>query len=538
MIYIRTTTLIFLLLASASFAQPELDIKPNRIEFEDLFNRFDYAFLINRGDQILTIDSIAYNDSIYIIDYENNLQLPFTILPDDSVRMNVTLSGFYYVTLTDTSDTMFVFNNGINSPKPLEVRIRFFEDEYGEFNGTVSDSLDPVDSATVYFFYNGIYLLNTTQTNSSGNYQITLPVGEYTIGVEKDGYYVIFHDSTYDPFFAEFVALNLGEVKTIDFNLKRIDDPNLSISGQIIDSTNSINIDKGIVIIRGGTHVPIGKIKYNPTLIDTINTFAGFIKPDGSYRVYTQLPDYYFLQAYTNNFLPGYYNDEGIASVYWQSADSLLIDNNIIDKNISLIRDSSWGAGSIDGFITFSTPEDQQEFEGIIIFAKNINNGALYSYNFGKELGDYKVTNIPYGTYELVAQRIGLDNAISQTVTIDPFNNQITGINLNFLISEVRSENGLFDGFVLYQNYPNPFNPSTRIKFEVHKTEFIKLTVYDILGNKVSTIINDVMPAGNYEVEFNERNLPNSKVGLSSGIYFYKLNAGGFSETKKMILLK
>ena len=128
MIYIKTTTIIFLLLASVCFAQPELDIKPNRIEFEDLFNRYDYAFLINKGDAVLTIDSIAYNDSIYIIDYENNLQLPFTILPDDSVRMNVTLSGFYYVTLTDTSDTMFVFNNGINSPKPLEVRIRFFED--------------------------------------------------------------------------------------------------------------------------------------------------------------------------------------------------------------------------------------------------------------------------------------------------------------------------------------------------------------------------------------------------------------------------
>ena len=531
MIYIKTTTLIFLLLASVSFAQPELDIKPNRIEFEDLFNRFDYAFLINKGDQILTIDSIAYNDSIYIIDYENNLQLPFTILPDDSVRMNVTLSGFYYVTLTDTSDTMFVFNNGINSPKPLEVRIRFFEDEYGEFNGTVSDSLDPVDSATVYFFYNGIYLLGTAQTNSSGNYQITLPVGEYTIGVEKDGYYVVFHDSTYDPFFAEFIALNLGEVKTIDFNLKMIDDPNLSISGQIIDSTNNIIINRGIVIIRGGTHVPIGKIKANPTLIDTIQTLAGFIKPDGSYKVYAQLPDYYFLQAYTNNFLPGYYNDEGLASVYWQSADSLLIDNNIIDKNISLVRDSSWGAGSIDGFITFSTPEDQQEFEGIIIFAKNINNGALYSYNFGKELGDYKVTNIPYGTYELVAQRIGLDNAISQTVTIDPFNNQISGINLNFIISDIGNDVIIPSDIMLYQNYPNPFNPSTNISFYLPDAANVKLNVLNVLGETVETLISDELSPGIHSISFDGRK-------LASGVYFITLESNRLILSKKMLLLK
>ncbi len=137
--------------------------------------------------------------------------------------MNVLLSAFYQVTINDTSDTMFVFNNGINNPEPLEVRIKFFEDEFGEFNGTILDSLTFVDSATVYFFYNGIYLLDTAKSNSAGHYQKTLPEGDYTIGVEKEGYYVVFHDSTYDPFFAEFVKLDSGDVKTIDFNLKRID---------------------------------------------------------------------------------------------------------------------------------------------------------------------------------------------------------------------------------------------------------------------------------------------------------------------------
>ncbi len=191
------TFLIFI--TSFLAAQPELDIKPNRIEFEDLFNRFDYAFLINKGNQNLTIDSIAYNDSIYVIDFENNQTIPFTILPDDSIRMNVLLSAFYQVTINDTSDTIFVYNNGIQNPKPLEVRIKFFEDEFGEFNGTVRDSLNPMDSATVYFFYNGIYLLDTAKTSSSGNYRITLPEGDYTIGVEKEGYYVVFHDSTIRP---------------------------------------------------------------------------------------------------------------------------------------------------------------------------------------------------------------------------------------------------------------------------------------------------------------------------------------------------
>ena len=525
------TLSFFTFISLTLFAQPELDIKPNRIEFEDLFNRVDHAFLINKGDEILTIDSITYNDTIYIIDYEGNLQLPFTILPDDSVRMNVLLSAFYQVTLNDTSDTMFVYNDGIESPKPLRVRIRFFEDDFGEINGTVRDSISLVDSATVYFFYNGIYLLDTAMTNSSGFYTNTLPEGTYTVGVERSGYYVVFHDSTYDPFFAEFVQLDSGDVKTIDFNLKRIDNPNISVSGQIIDSINGINVNKGIIIVRTGTHVPIPKIQNKQVVSDTIDVFAGFIKDDGSYLVNVQLPDYYYLQAYTNNFLPGFYNDEGTTALYWQNADSVLIDDNIIDKNISLVRDSSYGAGSIGGFITFSTPSDASDYEGITILAKNINNGALYSYNFGKEPGNYSVSNIPYGTYELVAQKIGLDNAISQTVVIDPLNNQITGINLNFIISNIENDVIIPSDVILYQNYPNPFNPSTNISFYLPDASNVKLKVLNLLGESVETLINDELSSGLHSISFDGSN-------LASGVYLITLERSQLIFSKKMLLLK
>lgn len=520
-----------LFITSFLAAQPELDIKPGRIEFEDLFNRFDYAFLINKGNQNLTIDSIAYNDSIYVIDFENNQTIPFSILPGDSVRMNVLLSAFYQVTINDTSDTIFVYNNGIQNPKPIEVIIKFFEDEFGEFNGTVRDSLNPVDSSTVYFFYNGIYLLETARTDASGFYRITLPEGDYTIGAEKEGYYTVFHDSTYDPFFAQLVELDSGDVKTINFNLKRIDNPNLSVSGQIIDSTNVINVNKGIIIVRTGTHVPVPLPNENPVLLDDINTFAGFIKSDGSYSVHIQSPDFYYLQAYTNNFLPGYYNDEGIASVYWQNADSVLIDNNILDKNISLVRDSSYGGGSISGSITFSESIQLQDFEGITILAKNITNGALYSYNFGKEIGDYKVSNIPYGTYELVAQKIGLDNAVSQTLVIDPLNNQISGININFNISDVEHDINLPSDIILYQNYPNPFNPTTNISFYLPSISFVKLRVINILGETVTVLIDNELSAGTHSFMFDGK-------GLSSGIYLVLLEANELRLSKKILLLK
>jgi len=104
------------------------------------------------------------------------------------------------------------------------------------------------------------------------------------------------------------------------------------------------------------------------------------------------------------------------------------------------------------------------------------------------------------------------------------FNRIVTGIQQTDEISPP-------DGFVLSQNYPNPFNPSTTIRFQVPNSSFVNLKVYDILGNEVATLVNEEKQARGYEVNFNA-----SK--LSSGIYFYRIKAGSFVETKKMILLR
>ena len=85
--------------------------------------------------------------------------------------------------------------------------------------------------------------------------------------------------------------------------------------------------------------------------------------------------------------------------------------------------------------------------------------------------------------------------------------------------------------FVLYQNYPNPFNPSTIISWQSQVSSWQTLKIYDVLGNEIATLVNEEKPASEYEVEFNSISLP-------SGIYFYRLQAGEFVETKKMVLLK
>ena len=85
--------------------------------------------------------------------------------------------------------------------------------------------------------------------------------------------------------------------------------------------------------------------------------------------------------------------------------------------------------------------------------------------------------------------------------------------------------------FLLEQNYPNPFNPSTTIRYQLPVASEVKLEVYDVLGKKIATLVNERQSAGSYQVVWNAS-------GLSSGTYFYRLQAGTFTQTKKMILVK
>ncbi|MGO9482915.1 MAG: T9SS type A sorting domain-containing protein [Candidatus Kryptoniota bacterium] len=83
----------------------------------------------------------------------------------------------------------------------------------------------------------------------------------------------------------------------------------------------------------------------------------------------------------------------------------------------------------------------------------------------------------------------------------------------------------------LQQNYPNPFNPSTTISFALPSKSFVTMKIFDIMGRQVATIISEEMSAGNYSRQWNAAN-------ISTGVYFYRLHAGSFTETKKLILLK
>lgn len=98
-------------------------------------------------------------------------------------------------------------------------------------------------------------------------------------------------------------------------------------------------------------------------------------------------------------------------------------------------------------------------------------------------------------------------------------------------VTAVESKDNIPSDFVLGQNYPNPFNPTTTIKYQLREDGFVTIKVFNVLGKEIATLVNREQSAGNQEVKFD-----GSK--LASGIYFYRMQSGSFSQTKKLIMLK
>ena len=186
---------------------------------------------------------------------------------------------------------------------------------------------------------------------------------------------------------------------------------------------------------------------------------------------------------------------------------------------------TSFGASSNDGevILTWSTATETNN-RGFEIQRRSGNN-TLTKIAFVEGYGttteghnySYSDTNIKPGKYQYRLKQFDLNG--------------------NYNYSEIIEANlELPSEFILEQNYPNPFNPGTSIQYAVSSRQFVTLKIYDVLGNEITTLVDEFKPAGKYEVEFSAKG--GNAYNISSGVYFYRLQAGNYIDTKKMTLLR
>ncbi len=206
------------------------------------------------------------------------------------------------------------------------------------------------------------------------------------------------------------------------------------------------------------------------------------------------------------------------------------------DNQPELLIDDNTQVSGMGKYLTYNhdgTPNDEwtlpttgTSFFNMPAIADLNNDGRLDLVGAGFTAGG---TNQTYVYVWNTNQMINPSRVVNPVWQFNVRHNGVYGDNNIVNINQTSSVTP--DNFVLNQNYPNPFNPVTVISYKLPAAGLVNLTVYDILGNEVASLVNKKQSAGTYEVNFDGS-------GYSSGVYFYKLTADGISETRKMALLK
>ncbi len=175
--------------------------------------------------------------------------------------------------------------------------------------------------------------------------------------------------------------------------------------------------------------------------------------------------------------------------------------------------------------VTFDTGFVNLYYNGDLIYTDT----TIIKYT---SLNEYGTDDIYIGRYHTGNPGYSFKGGLDE---IRIYNRPLSAGEINDIYNQVtlveNNVNNLPEEFALSQNYPNPFNPNTKIKYSVPQLSQVQIKVFDIIGNKIETLVNEEKHAGQYEVEFNARS-------LASGIYFYQLKSDSFLKTKKMVLMK
>jgi len=403
-----------------------------------------------------------------------------------------------------------------------------------------------LDASNPLAFYGGTQDNGTNRTQDGG-----LDNWEHIYG--GDGFYVIVDHSNPDIIYAESQFGNLGKSTDggNDFNSATngisSNEPTNWSTPVIMDPNNSNILYYGTNYLYRTTNSASNWTKISPQLTDynegrlgTLTTMA--VAPSNSNVIYVGTDDSHVWVSPDNGTTWNEISD-GLPERWVTRVAVDPINENIVyatfnglkwvDPQPHVFRSSDQGATWTD--ISSNLPDTPVNAFAVdpvepsrLYLGSDV--GMYVSYNSGQSwwvLGE-GLPVLPIGDIKI--------HPTTRELVAGTYGRSMYKIDLNAIPTFVEPADQIVSTFNLEQNYPNPFNPSTKIKYSIPSVgaslmKFVQLKVYDVLGNEIVTLVSEEKSAGTYEVNFNA-------TGLTSGIYFYKLKTGSFSQTKKMILLK
>ncbi len=399
-------------------------------------------------------------------------------------------------------------------------------------SGSVKDPVGNVLRAKIKIYKSRLnshfYPYKEVRTDSLGNFTVQTKQGDtlivYASPILIQDWYPEFYNDKRNINEADRIAIN-GNITGINFILEHKPVYPNGIAGTVKDTLD----DPVLALI----HAFPKYVNTHPIITTTMRRYLTHSDSLGVYAFTNMLPGKYVLFAHPEpGYLPTYFRYDGTPTMNWRNADSVMVDSTSLVQNINFIvhaRPDS-GFASITGIVK---DRNNSVIEGAVVLAIDQNN-EVYSFAISNKNGQYNLCGLVPGDYVVVSDKEGYQISSNQYAQVSYPGN--TSSTFNFVlnpynVTSVDDQVSAPENFSLSQNYPNPFNPSTVISFQIPSDAKVTLKIYNVLGNEVATLVNEYKAAGKYDIKFNASE-------LSSGVYFYKLEAGNFSATKKLTLMK
>ncbi len=354
-------------------------------------------------------------------------------------------------------------------------------------------------------------------TDSNGTYSARVVAGRYIALASKMGHIPQFFNNKPTAQLADIINAS-SDTSGVNFSLAVRPLPQNSISGVVRDSLGN-TVPSRIALYPARRHPFPVRVRYGHT--DSLGAYTISNVHEGKYFV---------LAMPFHGYAPALYKAGAYGVRRRDEADTVFVTGNVTGIDIGVRPVTGNGAVQVRGIVRNTSG---QPIGGVTVIASDAS-GEVLGFGFTEQNGTYMIDDVTSGLLNIT---IDGDGYRSQSNNINVPASTYSMNNVNFTMSpsgvtSVGPVNGEVPStFALSQNYPNPFNPATKIDFALSHPGMTTLTVYNMLGQQVASLVDEELKAGSYSLAFDAAN-------LSSGLYFYTLTSGSFTATRKMMLMK